>query len=126
MKTKWNKGFTLVEVLIAFAILALVLGVVFRTLASGLSHERTARLATARVLEARSIIDRLGIDIPLEEAVIDGELATGEVWTLTVSPADPAADGEIPAGPLNAYVAVLRVDGEDGRTLSLQALKLGQ
>ena len=40
----------------AVAILALVLGVVFRTLSTGLSHERTAGLVTARVLEARSIL----------------------------------------------------------------------
>lgn len=125
MRPKRNRGFTLIEVLIAFAILALVLGVVFRTLASGLSHERTARLVTARVLEARSILDQLGVNLPLEEGLIEGRLATGDVWTLTVSLFEPTANKEDLTGPINAYLAELSVDGEDGRILRLKTLKLG-
>ena len=126
MRPKRNKGFTLVEVLIAFAILAVVLGIVFRTLSTGLSHERIADLTTARVLEARSILDRLGIDIPLEEGITEGRMATGEVWTMTVSLTEPAASDEIRSATLNAYIAELQVDGEDGRTVYLKTLKLGQ
>ena len=125
MKRKRSSGFTLIEVLIAFAILALVLGVVFRTLSTGLSHERTAGLVTARVLEARSILERLGADLALEEGTIEGRLATGEPWTLTVSLLEPAAGDEIDPGPLSAYLAELSIDGDDGRTLRLQTLKLG-
>lgn len=125
MRPKRNNGFTLIEVLIAFAILALVLGVVFRTLSSGLGHERTARLATARVLEARSILDQLGINLPLEEGLIEGRLATGEVWTLTVSLVEPAANDKNLTSPINAYLAELSVAGEDGRILRLKTLNLG-
>ncbi len=103
----------------------MVLGVVFRTLSTGLSHERTAGLVTARVLEARSILDRLGADVALEEGTIEGRLATGEPWTLTVSLIEPAASDEIEAGPLNAYLADLTVHGDDGRILRLKTLKLG-
>ena len=125
MRPKRNNGFTLIEVLIAFAILALVLGVVFRTLSSGLGHERTARLATARVLEARSILDQLGINLPLEEGLIEGRLATGEVWTLTVSLVEPATNDKNLTSPINAYLAELSVAGEDGRILRLKTLNIG-
>ena len=125
MRPMRNRGFTLIEVLIAFVILALVFGAVFRTLSSGLSHERTARLATERVLEARSILDRLGNDVPLEEGTTEGRMANGEVWTLTISLVDPDASEEANPAPLNAYLAALSVQGEDGRTLRLQILKLG-
>jgi len=125
MNRKRNSGFTLIEVLIAFAILAMVLGVVFRTLSTGLSHERTAGVVTARVLEARSILDRLGADLTLEEGTVEGRLATGDRWTLTVSLLEPAESDEIAAGPLNAYLAELTVHGDDGRILRLKTLKLG-
>ena len=125
MRQKHSSGFTLIEVLIAFAILALVLGVVFRSLSTGLSHERTAGLVTARVLEARSILDRLGADMALEEGASEGRLATGEPWVLTVRLLEPAESDEVQAAPLNAYLAELSVDGDDGRTLRLQTLKLG-
>jgi len=126
MRPKRNSGFTLMEVLIAFAILALVLGVVFRTLSSGLSHERTAGLATARVLEARSILDQLGVTLPLEDGLFDGRLATGEAWTLTVSPFEPATDDVNSAGTVKAYLAELSVEGEDGRMLHLKTVNLGR
>ena len=45
MKSKRSKGFTLIEVLIAFTILALVLGVVFPTLSSGLSEDEISDAA---------------------------------------------------------------------------------
>lgn len=125
MKSSRNKGFTLIEVLIAFTILALVMGVVLRTLSSGLSHERTAGLVTARVLEARSILDRLGADMALEEGTTEGRLATGDPWTLTVSLNQPPEGSEIPEGPLTLYLAELSVHGDDGRTLRFQALKPG-
>jgi general secretion pathway protein I len=125
MNRKRNSGFTLIEVLIAFAILALVLGVVFRTLSTGLSHERTAGLVTARVLEARSILERLGADLALEEGTIEGRLATGERWALTVSLLEPASGDETDPGPLNVYLAELSIHGADGRMLRLQTLKLG-
>ena len=125
MRPKRNRGFTLIEVLVAFTILALVLAVVMRSLSSGLSHERTAGLTTARVLEARSILDRVGADFPLEEGTIEGELATGEPWMLTVSLVETEADASARPNALNIYLAELRIDGEDGRALSLKKLSLG-
>lgn len=125
MKRKRNSGFTLIEVLIAFTILAIVLGVVFRALSSGLGHERTADLATARVLEARSILDRVGLDIPLEPGATSGELTNGEEWALEIA---EVSFEELELGEpdeFKAYRAALTITGADGRGLYLETLKLG-
>jgi general secretion pathway protein I len=126
MRPKQNRGFTLIEVLVAFTILALVLAVVMRSLSSGLSHEHTAGLTTARVLEARSILDRVGADYPLEAGTIEGELATGEPWVLTVRLVETEADASEQPNALNIYLAELQIEGADGRALSLKKLSLGQ
>lgn len=123
-----DRGFTLVEVLVAFVILSLALGVVFRSLSSGLSHERTARLATERVLAARSLLDRVGQDIPLELGTTEGDFAGGAHWVLTVTQADQEANlaARRPGGTVNAYLVALHVAGTDGRSLDLQTVRLGR
>jgi len=117
-------GFTLIEVLIAFTILAIVLGVAFRALSTGLGHERTADLVTARVLAARSVLDRVGLDIPLEAGTTGGELATGEEWALEIAAVEFAALEVEDPDALKAYRVTLSVEGADGRALRLETLRL--
>ena len=78
MPAKKVRGFTLIEVLVAFTILALTLVVIFRLIAGNLSQERIIQQANSRVLEARSLFDRLGRDISLNEGVVQGTSSTGE------------------------------------------------
>ena len=75
--------------------------------------------------EGGPLRDRVGADVAGGEGTIEGRLATGEPWRLTVSLIEPAASDEIEAGPLNAYLAELSVHGDDGRMLRLKTLKLG-
>ena len=86
MTRRADSGFTLIEVLVAFAILAVTLTSVSGALSSGMMQERAADRATARVLEARSILDRIGADLSLREPLWTGTLATGEPWSATVRP----------------------------------------
>ncbi len=125
MTHRRTDGFTLVEVLVAFAILALVLGAVFRSYSAGLAQERIASEATRRVLEARSFLTALGTDVPLEEGTSEGRFPSGEIWTLTVERVQfegEAADAD--ADP-RLYHATLSVTGTDGRAVTLQTLKPG-
>ena len=121
MSPKRDNGFTLIEVLIAFAILAVTLGSVSAALSTGLSHELAAERATARVLEARSLFDRLGTDLPLAEGRLEGRMVTGETWLMTISRLN--ADDEI--RPFEAYEVVLTVFGDNGPVLSLGSLEVG-
>jgi general secretion pathway protein I len=121
MRPKRDSGFTLIEVLIAFAILAVTLGSVSAALSTGLSHELAAERATARVLEARSLFDRLGTDLPLAEGRLEGRMVTGETWLMTISRLN--ADDEIRL--FEAYEVVLTVFGDNGPVLSLGSLEVG-
>ncbi len=115
-----NRGFTLIEVLIAFTILAVVLAVAFGGIMSGLSQERAARSTGARVLAARSIFAQLGVEVPLSEGVIEGRLATGEMWQVSVR----RLSEDTGSGTLDLYVAELSMFEENHPVLNLSALKL--
>lgn len=116
-------GFTLIEVLIAFSILAIVLGVTFTTITSGLSQEQTATRATVRVLEARSILASLGVEGALSEGLISGQMATGDSWQAMVRTVDEDHD-ERAGGPLLYSVELVVFDGTRP-VLNLTTLRSG-
>lgn len=124
MKRRGDKGFTLVEVLVAFTILAVTLGAVYDGLSTGLAQEHAAEQATARVLEARSVLDRLGADLPLTAGRLEGRLANGEAWSVALAPVTLAAGGGLETPPVRAWEAVLRIEATHGPALVLRTLKL--
>jgi len=125
MRRQRNSGFTLIEALVAFAILGLSLAVLFRSMSTGLTNEQVASAATARLLAGRSVLERVGIEIPLEEGTTEGGLATGDDWVLILT----RIAGEAPEPDMPPSATLFRVDltltGTDGRSLNLSTLKLG-
>jgi general secretion pathway protein I len=79
-------GFTLIEVLVAFAIAALLIVPLMRLVSAGLgSFERAQNYATA-TLWAQSIIANAGVQTPLAEGVQTGDLPLGMRWEMDVEP----------------------------------------
>jgi general secretion pathway protein I len=70
-----NQGFTLLEVLLAFLVFALSFATVLEILSGSIRNTVRAREYTEVALIAQSVMDQVGLDIPLEE----GGSATGEV-----------------------------------------------
>lgn len=126
-------GFSLLEVLVAFAILAVSLGVLmqifsrasFATLSSE-QYSRAASLAQAR-------LEAVGSAIPLEPGNLSGEPEDGIAWELTIVETDLGlADDGFALGfqqsvvPYLVTVTALWPDGERVRRLTLQTLRLGE
>ena len=59
-------GFTLLELLLAFMVFALSFATVLEILSGSLRNTVRARQYTEAALTAQSVIDQLGLDIPLE------------------------------------------------------------
>lgn len=128
MRAGGSKGFTLVEVLVAFTILAITLVVVFRAIGGSLSQERIITATANRVLEAKSVFDRLGHDIPLRDGIIDGQSGNGDKWVLrltTLELPDSRNKQNARLGQFIAYDAFLTITGGDGRALELRTVRLG-
>lgn len=106
-----QSGFTLLEVVAAFAILALGLGMAMQAATGAMQQSRQAAEHTRASLHARSVLDTLGVGEPLEEGSYEGEFADGYRWYAEVGPHE-LAEEELPPGfdPELAAVRLLRID----------------
>jgi general secretion pathway protein I len=89
-------GFTLLEVLVAFAILALSLGVLIQIFSTGLNNVALGSEYSRAILLAQSQLAALGVEAPLAAGESNGEFGDGYRWHVTVTPYDlppPAGAG---------------------------------
>lgn len=97
-------GFTLLEVLVAFALLALSLTLLLGTLSGAARQVAEADQRTRAVLLAQSLMAGLGVEEPLQEGAREGRWENSAYrWTLQVAPyAEPraAAATAAPTGAL--------------------------
>lgn len=116
------EGFTLLEVLIAFALLAVTLGATHQVFGSGLKAVERAEQRAVAGLHAQALLDRLGLDLPLRPGTTEGRFEDGQAWRLTIAPRDPEAVGE-QLYRVEAAVALGASDPADGAVLV--TLRLG-
>lgn len=134
-----HQGFSLIEVLVAFSILAIALGVLMQifsraslTTAASVQYSQAAGLASAR-------LEAVGSAIPLAPGTVSGEPEDGMAWELSMVPLEgdtqaqealgiPLDGGQgfaPPAMPYRVAVSVLWRDGPRVRRLTLSTLRLG-
>ena len=121
----WYKhGFTLVEVLVALAILTIALSGLMQVFSTGMRATVAAEQRTVAVLLARSLLAAIGIEEPLQAGESSGEWDDGYRWTTVVS-AEPAAQ-ETARAQSPHHVSVTISWGEAGRggSVSLEGLAL--
>ena len=119
-------GFTLIEVLVALAVLAITAGFAFRAISGAVVlSERGGREQTALVI-AQGLIDRVGHDLPLREGEDSGRTADGFRWQVRQSPyAGSAAPAALPyARGLVVDVTVSWTDQRRTRLLHLSTLRI--
>lgn len=87
-----SRGFTLLEVLLAFVVFALSFAVVLEVLAGSMRSTARARNQSEVALLAQSLVDMVGTEIPLREGSLDGEAVGGYQWTMTISTYVPQAE----------------------------------
>jgi general secretion pathway protein I len=120
-----QKGFTLVEVVVAIAILALALGVLLEMIGNGLrGTAQSERMILAGSL-ARALLAELGTEIPMRESQSTGEFPGGFRWHVNLQNFGDAGDRQ--QWPMNAYRVFIAVNWDDGareRSFTLATLRL--
>jgi general secretion pathway protein I len=120
-----RRGFTLIEALAAFAILALSMGQLLRSISAGAENERRADFLTRATASGQSHLAELGASLPLVVGETAGSYENGLVWSLDVE-RDRAIDAAKGPPLLTAYRVRLEIrpPGPSARTLAFVAEKL--
>lgn len=124
-----QRGFTLIEVIVAFALLALALTLLLGTLSGAARQVRAAADASRATLHAQSLFSQLGVGEALQPGHREGEFEEGRYrWSLEIAPyADPLTGGAItdPSAPrLLELQLVVRWGEAAGQAQRWQTLRL--
>ena len=127
-----QRGYTLIEVLVAFSVLALGLTLLLGTLSGATRQVRWSADAGRAALHAQSLIAQAGVGEPLAPGRRDGELDAGRYrWTLEVQPCvDPTQPPPL-EDPFAPQLMALRLrlewgDGGPAQQLQVDSLRLVQ
>lgn len=83
------RGFSLLEVLVAFVILALALGVIMRIFSQGMSRVAESEYYARAVMLAQAKLAQLGAGIALEEGELSGEGDDALRWRVRLAAYEP-------------------------------------
>jgi len=126
-----QRGYTLIEVLVAFAVLAGALTLLLGILTGASRQVRWADQAGRAALHAQSLLDQTGVGEPLQPGEREGGFEDGRYrWTLTVEHwRDPAVPPPATLDPGAPRLMRLQLDvrwGEGGarERLRLESLRL--
>ncbi|MDQ1063887.1 prepilin-type N-terminal cleavage/methylation domain-containing protein [Stenotrophomonas sp. SORGH_AS_0282] len=130
---KHQRGYSLLEVIVAFALLALALTLLLGSLSGAARQVHNADLRTRAMLHAQSLLAATGIEQPLQEGRSQGDWEDGRYrWELQVEPyvdarasALPQAAATTVSGPTLAQLTLQVRWGEgNGERLQWRSLRL--
>ena len=125
------RGYTLIEVIVAFALLALALTVLLGSLSNAARQVHWADGAGRATLYAQSLLDQAGVGEPLKPGSRDGTFEDGRYrWTMSVRPQIDPATQRAAATADGAELFEVALDiawGDDSaQHLHLQTLRLSR
>ena len=123
-------GFTLIEIVVAFVVLAMVLGTAYEIFSRGFARAADLEGYSRALVVAQSKLATVGLEDALKEGETQGDSEDRRFhWALAVKAADESADPSKPASSYLLYRIEVRVTwrGADAKehAVSLATLALG-
>jgi len=124
-----DRGFTLIEVLVALAILAITMGFALRIFSGALASAADSEHQQAALTLAEALLARAGTEIALHEGDIAGQITEGFTWRMHMTQDDRTRGCAVPGcvAPLRAMlvqVSVGWVEQHRARQVQLSTLRL--
>jgi general secretion pathway protein I len=126
-----QRGFTLLEVIVAFAVLALALTLLLGTMSGAARQIRESANSGRAALHAQSLLAQLGVGEPLGPGRDQGDFEDGRYqWALDVHPwKDATQPGDAPLDPAAPRLLEIQLDitwGQAGprERLQMRSLRL--
>ncbi len=123
-RRKRQPGFTLIEIIVALAILAVALGTLFQAFSTGLRATTVTDRQAAAVMLAQSLLDRIGQDIPLAAGEQAGVSEDGLRWSIAIAPSPLIAPEHSADSPVIPFDVEVSVAADGGRPITLTTLRL--
>ena len=118
-------GFTLLEVIVALAILALSLAVIFPTVSNAVGRTAQSEALTQARLLAQSLLLKVGRDIPAGSGETTGEDGHGHRWRLQQTPFGDQGDrARRRVSVLEVSAEVIWGDAASPHSITLTTLRL--
>lgn len=127
-----QRGFSLLEVLVAFAVLALSLGVLMRIFSGALNNIAVSREQTEALALAQTLLAGAGVETPLAAGELSGQQGERLQWRLTMTRFGLGQEARRPGAPPYALWEIdVRVSWQDrpedsGRAVVLKTLRAGK
>lgn len=122
-RARRDHGFTLIEVLVAFTIMATMLLALMQGMSQGLRAIDRAQNRQLVVEYARNTLALVGVDIPLESGVYSGE-ADDHVWEVSISPSPYALGPVADRYPMHLLSIEVHVRDNRGSQQYLTTMRL--
>ena len=135
MKRSTQHGFTLLEILLAIAILGVALTVIMQQFSAGLRIAHTSRTYTTATAYAKQKLEEFQLEEEMEEGEEVGDFDDGYTWKVSVLPYEDYMEEAVESGedeelfehlPLEMYrleSVVYWMEGEKEKSVSLVTLK---
>jgi general secretion pathway protein I len=127
-KAKFAKGFTLIEIIVALAILGIALTVIIELFSGGLRLGRFSKEYTNAVNYARMKMEEIESQENIEEGIVEGEFDPIFHWRVgmkkvDILPAEKSADFKPPVELFQIRVDVLWKSGSHERSASIESYR---
>ena len=120
------RGFTLLEIIVAFTILSVALVGLIQAFGTGLRGLGAAQTSAATVMLARSKLEEVGLTIPLEDGESSGETEDGYRWRVSIVEVEGLDLDDALGSIVIPYRVEVAVTGERGGALTLTTIRLGE